>query len=106
MRKKKIPSKAQTMIVAHRFAGWIFASHQFGAATASLGAGLIRVWFQDYEIAFLAGGDGPGPASPGPSSTRSATSPGPSAAPEPGTLLLLGPGLVALGRLAWRRHRS
>ncbi|PYN80113.1 MAG: hypothetical protein DMD96_15725 [Candidatus Rokuibacteriota bacterium] len=34
------------------------------------------------------------------------TSPGPSAAPEPGTLLLLGPGLVALGRLAWRRHRS
>src|SRR3989441_397590 len=34
------------------------------------------------------------------------TSPGPSAAPQPGTLLLLGPGLVALGRLAWRRHRS
>jgi MFS family permease len=36
--------------------GWIFACHQLGAASASLGAGFIRVWFEDYEVAFLAGG--------------------------------------------------
>ena len=36
--------------------GWIFASHQVGAATASLGAGVIRVWLGDYQLAFLAGG--------------------------------------------------
>jgi MFS family permease len=35
--------------------GWIFASHQLGAAMASLGGGWIRVWFGDYELAFLAG---------------------------------------------------
>src|SRR5207245_5670093 len=52
------------MLTAQRFGrrsvgvlyGWIFACHQLGAASASLGAGLIRVWFEDYEIAFLAGG--------------------------------------------------
>ncbi len=36
--------------------GWIFACHQLGAATAAFGGGVIRVWFGDYDIAFLAGG--------------------------------------------------
>ncbi len=36
--------------------GWIFACHQLGAATSSFGGGVIRVWFGDYQIAFLAGG--------------------------------------------------
>ena len=36
--------------------GWIFACHQLGAATAALGGGLVRVWFGDYQLAFLAGG--------------------------------------------------
>jgi MFS family permease len=36
--------------------GWIFFSHQVGSATASWGGGLVRVWFGDYQLAFLAGG--------------------------------------------------
>lgn len=36
--------------------GWIFACHQLGAAAASFGGGVIRVWLGDYQIAFLAGG--------------------------------------------------
>lgn len=34
--------------------GWIFFSHQVGAATASFGAGVVRVWMGDYVAAFLA----------------------------------------------------
>jgi MFS family permease len=34
--------------------GWIFFSHQLGSAAASWGGGLVRVWFGDYQIAFLA----------------------------------------------------
>ena len=33
--------------------GWIFASHQFGAAFAAYGAGAIRTWIGDYFPAFL-----------------------------------------------------
>jgi sugar phosphate permease len=36
--------------------GWIFASHQFGAAFAAYGAGAIRTWTGDYFPAFLAAG--------------------------------------------------
>ncbi|MBI4491354.1 MAG: MFS transporter [Chloroflexi bacterium] len=36
--------------------GWIFASHQFGAAVSATMAGAIRVWLGDYQYAFLAGG--------------------------------------------------
>ncbi len=36
--------------------GWIFFSHQLGAAIASYGAGLLRVGLGDYTVAFLAGG--------------------------------------------------
>jgi MFS family permease len=36
--------------------GWIFASHQLGAATAAFGAGAIRTWLHDYELAFLSAG--------------------------------------------------
>jgi sugar phosphate permease len=32
--------------------GWIFASHQFGAAFAAWGAGAVRTWFGDYGWAF------------------------------------------------------
>jgi predicted MFS family arabinose efflux permease len=34
--------------------GWIFLSHQIGAAVASLSAGVVRVWLGDYVAAFLA----------------------------------------------------
>lgn len=51
-------------IVADRFGrrsvggvyGWVFLSHQVGAATAAYMAGAIRVWLGDYGIAFLAAG--------------------------------------------------
>lgn len=36
--------------------GWIFLSHQIGAALMATGAGAIRVWLGDYQFAFLAGG--------------------------------------------------
>ncbi|MBI4493514.1 MAG: MFS transporter [Chloroflexi bacterium] len=36
--------------------GWIFASHQLGAAVLAVGGGVIRVWMGDYQLAFLAGG--------------------------------------------------
>lgn len=36
--------------------GWVFLSHQVGAAFAAAGAGMIRVSFGDYRLAFLAGG--------------------------------------------------
>ena len=36
--------------------GWIFLSHQIGAALMALGAGAIRVWLGDYQVAFLTGG--------------------------------------------------
>jgi len=39
-----------------RVYGWIFLSHQVGAALMALGAGTIRVWLGDYQLAFLAGG--------------------------------------------------
>ena len=39
-----------------RIYGWIFLSHQIGAALMASGAGAIRVWLGDYQFAFLAGG--------------------------------------------------
>lgn len=36
--------------------GWIFLSHQVGAALAASVSGAIRVWLGDYQFAFLAGG--------------------------------------------------
>ncbi len=36
--------------------GWIFLSHQVGAALAASGSGVIRVWLGDYQFAFLTGG--------------------------------------------------
>lgn len=36
--------------------GWIFLSHQIGAALAAIWGGAIRVWFGDYQLAFLLGG--------------------------------------------------
>jgi MFS family permease len=36
--------------------GWIFASHQLGAAMAAFGAGAIRTYFGDYQIAFMTSG--------------------------------------------------
>jgi MFS family permease len=39
-----------------RVYGWIFLSHQLGAALMASGAGAIRVWLGDYQVAFLAGG--------------------------------------------------
>jgi MFS family permease len=36
--------------------GWIFFSHQVGAAIASYGAGLLRVWLGDYTLSFLMAG--------------------------------------------------
>jgi MFS family permease len=36
--------------------GWIFLAHQMGAAIAAIGGGLIRVWFGDYQWAFVIGG--------------------------------------------------
>ena len=39
-----------------RVYGWIFLSHQLGAAIMASAAGAIRVWLGDYQMAFLAGG--------------------------------------------------
>ena len=36
--------------------GWIFASHQLGAAAIAFGAGAIRTFFGDYQIAFITSG--------------------------------------------------
>jgi predicted MFS family arabinose efflux permease len=36
--------------------GWIFAAHQFGAASAAWVAGLTRGWFGSYTFAFLSAG--------------------------------------------------
>jgi predicted MFS family arabinose efflux permease len=36
--------------------GWIMASHQLGAATVALLAGVMRTWFGDYQIAFMTSG--------------------------------------------------
>jgi MFS family permease len=36
--------------------GWIFFSHQVGAAIASYGAGVLRVWLGDYQLAFAIAG--------------------------------------------------
>ncbi len=36
--------------------GWIFTAHQLGAATAALGAGVIRTWLGSYQMAFMGAG--------------------------------------------------
>lgn len=36
--------------------GWIFATHQIGAAFAAYGAGAVRTIFGDYQIAFMVAG--------------------------------------------------
>ena len=36
--------------------GWIVAAHQLGAATAALGAGLVRTSLGDYAASFIAAG--------------------------------------------------
>jgi predicted MFS family arabinose efflux permease len=36
--------------------GWIYASHQLGAASAAFGGGVIRTWLGDYLLAFLIAG--------------------------------------------------
>ena len=36
--------------------GWIFLSHQVGAALMAAGGGIVRDWLGDYQMAFLAGG--------------------------------------------------
>ena len=36
--------------------GWIFASHQLGAATAAFAAGAVRTYFGDYQLAFMTSG--------------------------------------------------
>jgi MFS family permease len=36
--------------------GWIFAAHQFGAATAAFAAGALRTWLGDYQITFISAG--------------------------------------------------
>jgi sugar phosphate permease len=36
--------------------GWIFAAHQLGAASAALGAGILRTWLGNYQIAFQTAG--------------------------------------------------
>jgi sugar phosphate permease len=35
---------------------WISASHQLGAAAIALGAGAMRTWFGDYQLAFMTSG--------------------------------------------------
>jgi predicted MFS family arabinose efflux permease len=55
---------ATVSVTANRFGrrsigsiyGWIFLSHQVGSATAAFTAGAIRVYFGDYQIAFITGG--------------------------------------------------
>jgi MFS family permease len=36
--------------------GWIFMSHQIGAAIMASTAGMLRTWLGDYQLAFLSGG--------------------------------------------------
>ncbi len=36
--------------------GWIFMSHQIGAAIMASTAGALRTWMGDYQFAFLSGG--------------------------------------------------
>ena len=36
--------------------GWIFMSHQIGAAIMASAAGAVRTWMGDYQFAFLSGG--------------------------------------------------
>jgi sugar phosphate permease len=36
--------------------GWIFMSHQIGAAIAASAAGALRTWMGDYQVAFFSGG--------------------------------------------------
>jgi MFS family permease len=36
--------------------GWIFMSHQIGAAIMATTAGMLRTWLGDYQLAFLSGG--------------------------------------------------
>jgi predicted MFS family arabinose efflux permease len=36
--------------------GWIFAAHQLGAAFAAFGAGAVRTWLGDYQVAFMGSG--------------------------------------------------
>ena len=36
--------------------GWISVSHQLGAASIAFGAGALRTWFGDYQIAFMTSG--------------------------------------------------
>jgi len=36
--------------------GWIFAAHQLGAAIAAFGAGALRTWLGDYQVAFMTAG--------------------------------------------------
>lgn len=36
--------------------GWIFASHQFGAAAIAFAAGAMHSWFGDYQLAFTTSG--------------------------------------------------
>jgi predicted MFS family arabinose efflux permease len=36
--------------------GWVFASHQLGAAFAASAAGILRTWLGDYQVAFISAG--------------------------------------------------
>lgn len=36
--------------------GWVFACHQFGAASAAFGAGALRTWLGDYQVTFISAG--------------------------------------------------
>jgi len=36
--------------------GWIFLSHQIGAAATAAASGAVRVWLGDYQLTFLMGG--------------------------------------------------
>jgi len=36
--------------------GWIFMSHQIGAAIMASAAGALRTWMGDYQFAFFSGG--------------------------------------------------
>ena len=36
--------------------GWVFCSHQLGAAVAAWGAGAARTWLGDYQVAFVSAG--------------------------------------------------
>jgi predicted MFS family arabinose efflux permease len=36
--------------------GWVFACHQLGASAAAFGAGAVRTWLGDYQLAFVSAG--------------------------------------------------